>query len=135
RIDDRSHFVLGWSNEGKIAALEKQARDLEALGQATAGRIAGLETMRQALQVRLGLLQKLAVFDDFRDLDWKPLATEIDRLERERRRLEEASDVLRALQHQLAELETAAAGAETGGEGDRNADAAGEERGERRARP
>ena len=128
RIDDRSHFVLGWSNEGKIAALEKQARDLEALGQATAGRIAGLETTRQALQVRLGLLQKLAVFDDFRDLDWKPLATEIDRLERVRRRLEEASDVLRALQHQLAELETAAARTETEWEENRKAYARAEER-------
>jgi uncharacterized protein YPO0396 len=127
-IDDRSRFVLGWSNEIKTAALEKQAHDLEARRRATAGRIAGLKTTRQALQVRLGMLQKLAVFDNFRDLDWKPLATEIDRLERERCRLEETSDILRTLQHQLAELETAAARTETEWEENRKAHARAEAR-------
>jgi uncharacterized protein YPO0396 len=109
RIDDRSRFVLGWSNEDKIAALEKQSRDMGQRMRAVAGRIADLENRRRELQARLGTLQKLGMFNSFRDLDWRPLAAEIQRLDRERRQLEEESDVLRTLQSQLSELEAAAA--------------------------
>ena len=37
RIDDRSRYVLGWTNEAKIATLEKQARGLEARIQGSRG--------------------------------------------------------------------------------------------------
>jgi uncharacterized protein YPO0396 len=39
RLDDRSHYVLGWSNEGKIAVLEKQAHLLEQRKQTIVGQI------------------------------------------------------------------------------------------------
>jgi uncharacterized protein YPO0396 len=128
RIDDRSRFVLGWSNEDKIAALERQARDVEQRMQAIGGRIAALERQRKALQARLGTLQKLGMFDDFRDLDWRPLAAEIERLDRERRQLEAGSDLLCTLQKQLAELEAAALQIETDLASDQSARARAEER-------
>ena len=102
-IDDRSRFVLGWSNEAKIAALEKQSRDLAARMRVVADRIGVLEAERKALQSRLTTLNQLAVFETFHDLEWKPLVTEIERLERERRQLAEDSDVLRTLELQLGE--------------------------------
>ncbi len=105
RIDDRSRFVLGWSNDGKIAALEKQAGDIERRMQAAAGRIATLTTERKALQARQATLQQLSVFESFPEMDWKPLVVEIERLRQEWRQLEEASDVLHALQRQLTEVE------------------------------
>ena len=105
RIDDRSRYVLGWSNEDKIAALEATSRGVEARMGAIAGRIGDLQKDLKALQARLDTLQKLAVFDSFRDLDWRPSVSEIERLERERRELEAAADVLRALQSQLSALE------------------------------
>jgi uncharacterized protein YPO0396 len=104
-IDDRSRFVLGWSNEAKIAALEKQAHDMEARTRAAERRIAALDVERKTLRVRLAALEQLAVFKSFRDLDWKPLVAEIERLEREWRQLEQASDVLRTLERQLSALE------------------------------
>jgi uncharacterized protein YPO0396 len=107
RIDDRSRYVLGWSNEAKIDALEKQARDLEARMQVLAGRLAELEDELRALGERQGRLHRLDEYDTFRDLDWAPLAVEIQRLEEERRRLEAESDVLRALEQQLEALEAA----------------------------
>ena len=107
RIDDRSRFVLGWSNEDKIAALEMQSHEIERRMRTVAGRLADLEKQRKELQGRLGTLQKLGMFDSFRDLDWQPLAAEIERLDRERRQLEEESDVLRTMQRQLSDLETA----------------------------
>ncbi len=109
RIDDRSRFVLGWSNEDKIQALEREARGLEQRMRVAGVRIAELENRRKVLQERLGALQSLAVFDSFRDLEWQPIASEIERLERERRQLEEKSDILRTLQAQRTELEAAIA--------------------------
>jgi uncharacterized protein YPO0396 len=107
RLDDRTRFVLGWSNEAKIAALEDQARSLEQRMHASGDKIAGLDRQRASFDERVRLLGQLGVFENFRDLDWKPVAIGIDALEKERRQLEEESDVLRTLQGQLSALEAA----------------------------
>jgi uncharacterized protein YPO0396 len=109
RLNDRTRYVLGWSNEPKIAALEEEARSLEARIAACGAKLSKLQSVQAALDRRLGTLQRLSVFESFRDLDWKPLAIEIDALETEKRQLEEGSDVLRTLQAQLASLEQAIA--------------------------
>ncbi len=49
------------------------------------------------------------MFESFRELDWRPLAGEIERLERERRALEDGSDILKTLQRQLAAIDQALA--------------------------
>lgn len=105
RLDDRSRYVLGWSNEAKVAALDATREGLEAGMQAIAGRLAGLQREQGELGQRLANLHQLSAFADFRELDWRPLAAEIERLDDERRQLEAASDVLRALGERLAELE------------------------------
>ncbi len=107
RLDDRSRYVLGWSNEAKVAALEQQARDLERRMQARGAQIAELDGELRAVQERLTGLQQLGVFESFRELDWRPLVAEIERLEDDRRQLEAASDVLRTLERQLGQLEAA----------------------------
>lgn len=105
RIDDRGRFVLGWSNEAKIAALEDESRGLEIRMQAGAQRIANLQSEMKTLQSHLDALKQLAVFQSFRDLDWKSLVIEIQGLEQERRDLEQGSDILRLLEEQLTALE------------------------------
>ncbi|HEX2890005.1 ATP-binding protein [Vineibacter terrae] len=106
-IGDRSRYVLGWSNDGKIAALERQAGEMQKRMQQAAARIAALNTQRKSLQARQITLQQLAIFESFQELDWKPLVIEIERLDQERRQLEVASDVLHTLQRQLADVDTA----------------------------
>jgi uncharacterized protein YPO0396 len=105
RIDDRSRYVLGWSNAAKIAALEKRGEDLARRMQAIAGRIAEHQQKQRALQRRLEQLSRLEVFSDFHELDWRPLGVDIEALERERKQLEAESDLLRTLEQQLAALE------------------------------
>jgi uncharacterized protein YPO0396 len=107
RIDDRTRYVLGWSNEAKIAALENQAHELERRMQASGDKIAELGRQRASLEERIGLLGQLSVFENFRDLDWKPVAIDIAALEKEKRELEEGSDVLRTLQGQLSAIDVA----------------------------
>jgi uncharacterized protein YPO0396 len=107
RIDDRTRFVLGWSNEAKIAALRQQADGLEQRMQVSGDKIAGLDHERSSFDERIQLLRQLAVFESFRDLDWKPVAIEIDALEKEKRELEDGSDTLRTLQRQLSAIDAA----------------------------
>lgn len=105
RIDDRRRYVLGWSNVEKIAALEKDAKRQETHLADLAGRISTLQKEQSALKERLSILSKLGEYIDFRDLDWKPVAVTIARLDAEKRELEAASDLLKTLTAQLATLE------------------------------
>ncbi|QSQ21467.1 ATP-dependent exonuclease SbcCD, C subunit-like protein [Pyxidicoccus parkwayensis] len=107
RLDDRSRYVLGWTNEQKRAALEAEARSLEARLNDVTARALELESRRKGLQGRRELLSQLAVFDAFRELDWKPVAADLQRLEEGLRELESASDVLHTLEGQLAKQERA----------------------------
>lgn len=112
RIDDRARYVLGWSNEAKIAALAKQERDLSARILAHSEQIRSLKREVGEWNALHGLWQQLAVYVNFAELDWKPLVSAIDQLEREQRELAASSDLLRTLQEQLQELSAAQAESE-----------------------
>ena len=113
RIDDRRRYVLGWTNLGKIAALETEQRQLEThLGELGA-RIARLQTEQGVLNEQRDVLVKLDEYRDFRELDWHSAAAEVARLDAEKRQLESASDLLRQLTGQLGELAALLAVTET----------------------
>jgi uncharacterized protein YPO0396 len=101
RIDDRSQYVLGWSNAGKIAALQTKQGQMEQRLQTTADALAGLNRERERVRERLQALGKLEEFQDFRELAWTELVAEIARLRDEYAMLEAASDVLKQLNAQL----------------------------------
>jgi len=105
RLDDRGRYVLGWSNAEKIAALEAKAGRQETRLAELAGCIGALQKEQAALKDRLSILSKLGEYTDFRDFDWQPVAVDIERLKAEKRDLEAASDLLKALAVQLATLE------------------------------
>jgi uncharacterized protein YPO0396 len=104
-LHDRTQFVLGWSNEAKIAALEGKARELEMRMQSIGSEIARLRSEEKLLTGRIDTLTKISVFENFRDIDWKPLALDIERLQTELRELEETSETLKVLGSQLSEIE------------------------------
>jgi uncharacterized protein YPO0396 len=109
RLDDRGRYVLGWTNAAKIAALEKKAADLATRMQNFAARIVALQAERGKLEERLRQSSQIEVFADFRELDWRPLALEIEQLAREKVQLEGESDILQTLSHRLDEQEAALA--------------------------
>jgi uncharacterized protein YPO0396 len=100
-IGDRTRWVLGWSNERKIAALEKQAADVALRGDAALGRLTGLRDEQRAIDERKATLDRLSMFESFREIDWKSVAVDIDDLERELHQLEATSDRLHTLREQL----------------------------------
>jgi uncharacterized protein YPO0396 len=107
RIDDRGRYVLGWSNQAKIAALESRATTLHARLGDTGQRIAALQKEQAAARDRLQALSKLEEYRDFAELDWQACAKEVAALRDEKRRLEGASDLLQTLATQLQALEAA----------------------------
>jgi len=106
-IDDRSRFVLGWSNQDKIAALANKAtrleREMAALGQT----IGGLQKHEKQIKDTLEAISKLEEYSDFEELDWQPLARIIANLQAELGQLESSSDLLQTLTQKLKELESA----------------------------
>lgn len=105
RIDDRSRYVLGWSNSAKIAALEAKRRQLENHLGDVGSQIGKIQTERDGLASRLDALTRLEEFNLFDELDWAGIATEIAQLIDERNRLESASDVLKQLNENLRVLQ------------------------------
>ncbi|MDP2761804.1 MAG: ATP-binding protein [Sideroxyarcus sp.] len=103
RIDDRSRYVLGWSNSAKIATLEDKRRMLESRLGEVGSQIGTIEKERTGLALRLDALTRLEEFSAFEELDWEGAATEIAVLIDERNRLESASDVLKQLNERLRE--------------------------------
>jgi uncharacterized protein YPO0396 len=113
RIDDRSRYVLGWSNSAKIAVLEAKRRQLETRLGDVGSQIGTIDNERKGLASRLDALTRLEEFTTFEELDWASVATEIATLVDERTRLESASDVLKQLNDRLRELQQALKETET----------------------
>lgn len=112
RIDDRSRYVLGWSNSAKIAALEAKRRQLESHLGEVGSQIGKIDAERKGLQARLDALTRLEEFTSFEEIDWARVATDIAVLEDERLKLTQASDVLKQLNERLRELQQALKGTE-----------------------
>ncbi len=101
RLDDRTRYVLGWSNDEKVAALQSEQQRLETQLAGLGSQIAEVQGGQARLRERHDVLVKLDEYHDFHELDWRAMATEVARLEDEKQRLENASDVLRQLTEQL----------------------------------
>lgn len=104
-LDDRSRYVLGWSNAEKIAVLEARAKKQEDHLAELGSRIGALHQEQSRLKERLQTLSKLGEYEDYRELDWQPVAVAVARLETERQELEAASDLLKTLTDQLHRVE------------------------------
>jgi uncharacterized protein YPO0396 len=103
RIDDRSTYVLGWTNERKIDAMLRQAAELQ-------GKLSALtdaeDVLKRELDAAIKRGQVLAGLDqtsEFAEIDWQSMVNRIAELKDEHTKLKEASAELARLD---AELET-----------------------------
>ncbi len=101
-IDDRSRFVLGWSNDDKVAALEAKRRAAEGGIALVSSRIAALQQQQRGCRARLETLGKLGEYRSFDEMNWQLSARVIDELQRERAALAASSNVLQVLNVQLS---------------------------------
>ena len=105
RIDDRSRYVLGWSNTAKLDALNGKMRGLEARLAHTGKQLADVGREQDDIKERLNTLAKLVEYRDYAELDWQAIALEVAKLSDELAALKAASDVLLALTKSLTDLE------------------------------
>jgi uncharacterized protein YPO0396 len=97
RIDDRSTYVLGWSNERKIDALIDRARGISAQLETVRGAQAEQKKGQDAAQERRDVLVRLDETREFSEIDWQSLVNQIEDLKEERNRLASASAELAKL--------------------------------------
>jgi uncharacterized protein YPO0396 len=101
RIDDRSTYVLGWTNQRKVdvllaraAAVQRRQHQVAADQKKHRDALAAASQRGQALAV-------LAATTDFADIDWESLVSKIESLAREKQTLEQASKELERLSREL----------------------------------
>jgi len=104
-LNDRSRFILGWSNKDKIAALENSSRQLERIMADLGLSIGELKKQENQINETLNTISKLEEYRDFHELDWQPLALRIADMQNELQQLETASDLLQTLTQKLKALE------------------------------
>ncbi|KVX22102.1 ATP-dependent exonuclease SbcCD, C subunit-like protein [Burkholderia ubonensis] len=100
-LDDRSRYVLGWSNTAKISALAAQRQALEARLGEIGQRLGEAQHEHTKVREQLEALARAGEFAEFREIDWSSCAAAIARLADEKARLESASDALAELTAQL----------------------------------
>jgi uncharacterized protein YPO0396 len=106
-LEDRSHYVLGWSNEGKIMALEARLKPLAEKIVATAQQQAELDDRLQELNRKRDVARDMLQIVRFDDIDWHQPAREIETLQEEKRQIEDSSDTLKDLRMQLGRVQRA----------------------------
>lgn len=106
-LHDRSRYILGWSNTEKIKALEKKRLKLETELGKTAQVMMAVKAHMDALNTRIENYNRLEEFNEFEELDWASVASEIQALLEERTSLSASSDIMAQLQKQLQSAETA----------------------------
>ncbi len=106
-IHDRGHYVLGWSNAGKIQALEAKQAQLERETQRLISTLSQIQKQQQTINTQRDNLRDLSKIANYGEIDWQPAAERIHALEQEKRLIEESSDVLRSLQTQLQSVKQA----------------------------
>jgi uncharacterized protein YPO0396 len=108
RVDDPRTWVLGWTNERKVAALTDQLTELQAELLDVDARLARVTREREQQSVRSGALGGLAQYTSWPELDWAEAADRVAAAESERDRLLAGSSRLAEIERQLLEIEASA---------------------------
>jgi uncharacterized protein YPO0396 len=101
RIDDRSRYVLGWSNERKIDALLSRAAALMTRIKKATGEIERHKKAHEDAITRSNVLSSLAQTTEFADIDWQSVVNKIAELKADHDRLTKASAELARLDQEL----------------------------------
>ncbi len=102
-LNDRSRFVLGWSNKDKLQSLRDDLAELQRQGQTLFDQVAKVEAARVRLDGRLTACEGLLHFQAFEEIHWQELAEAILGLEQEILKIRRDSDILDTLQGLIQE--------------------------------
>lgn len=103
-INRREHYVLGWDNREKIAAIKKEYDNLCRQVTAKNKEIKELDNKRKETEERKEAFSSLLNFDKFDDIDWQSYSIRINEKKEEKKKLESTNDRVKTLQEQLTKL-------------------------------
>lgn len=104
-INDRRHFVLGFSNQRKIDALEKSRSDIVRDQQFYENEIQEARSKQRDSQRRIDVLGRLRDVADFAEIDVRSVENTLQEKRVRKAALEKGNDLLDALRIQRDELE------------------------------
>ena len=99
-IGDRRRYVLGWTNERKIEALDAERLRLEGDMGRIGDELAEVMKAQSGLDQRRETLASATTIERFGDVDWATPTTRLDNLQRQLASLEASSDMLADLMAQ-----------------------------------
>ncbi len=105
-INDRSRYVLGWSNREKIKVLISRKTELETSMSQIADIINKIYKELENIEKEKDKLKNIMFFEDYDDINWYPSAKRIEHLKSEIEELEKSSDKLKSLNESLLSLES-----------------------------
>jgi uncharacterized protein YPO0396 len=101
RLDDRTRYVLGWSNAAKLRALKARLIETQEKGKLAFEQRQRIDAERAAVLMRRDGARDLANLRDFAEIDWPATARRMRELREEHTRIEESSDLLQTLRERL----------------------------------
>lgn len=103
-ISRREHYVLGWDNREKIAAIKKEYDNLCRQVTAKNKKIKELDNKRKETEERKETFSRLLDFEKFDDIDWQSYSIRINEKKEEKKHLESTNDRVKTLQEQLEKV-------------------------------
>ena len=100
-IDDRSRYVLGWSNRQKIVVLENKYQSVEKNDRQESDALTKASSELESLKIKRDTVRDLLRINDFDEIDWQSPARQRQQLKEERHQIEQSSDILKTLQSEL----------------------------------
>ncbi len=98
---DRRNFVLGWSNQEKIRAVEEHLNQLRIEKGEIENKLKELSTENKNNTSYQGKLAQLVAYKNWQELNWKDEVDSIIQLEKERDELQNSNNILKTLQDRL----------------------------------
>ncbi|WDE04551.1 hypothetical protein SG34_024990 [Thalassomonas viridans] len=103
KLQDKSRYVLGWSNKDKIQLLAAQYNQLEQKIAQLQAQLNQVKSRQQQVDNKARQALNLADFNfSFEQINWSRYSEQIAQLQQEKQQLEQTSDVLKDLQVKLA---------------------------------
>ena len=103
-INRREHYVLGWDNREKIAAIKKEYDNLCRQVTAKDKEIKELDNKRKEAEERKETFSRLLDFEKFDDIDWQSYSIRINEKKEEKKKLESTNDRVKTLQEELEKV-------------------------------
>lgn len=103
-VNRREHYVLGWDNSAKIAALKKEYDNLCSQVTAKNNEIKEIDNKREETEKRKEAFSRLLDFDKFEDIDWQSCSIRINEKKEQKKQLESTNDRVKTLQEQLEKV-------------------------------